>query len=157
MFPARYFPNRYFAGHYWAHAGSSAVPAAGAVEASLELYRDGVPGWFVIGDDLAFKLDDVTLASDGATPVPSAEVTYELVDSWTRVVVTSGSMQLYDSVAASFNASIASSFLGEYNPATNVNGIHPRRNYALRATVDNGGTKTTFAEMLAALYEPPLP
>lgn len=112
------------------------------------------PAIFVIGDSLAFRCANVTSERTGQ-PLPSATVSYTLLDADTRVVVTSGSMTLYDAPSASFEAAISDSLLDAYDPDTNPDGIVPERQYILKTTINNSGVKTSKARRLVAKLDPP--
>ena len=113
-----------------------------------------VPASFVIGDDLLFRADNVKAARSPYAYLPAATLTYSLVHSRSRTEITSGSMSVYDSDTASFEASISRTLLGEYDADTNPTGIRPRDHYTLRVTVESGGKRTTKAAELEAVQDP---
>lgn len=113
-----------------------------------------VPAFFIIGDDLSFRLDDVRSGRDGH-PLINAVITYELLHERTRTSVHSGSMAIYDNVNASFDGVIPKSFLQQYNSTTNPTGIKVKNEYVLRALIVDSGIRTTKAMELIALLDPP--
>lgn len=112
------------------------------------------PAIFVIGDSLAFRCVNVTSERSGQ-PLPLATLTYTFTDADTREQVTSGNMVLYDAPSASFEGTIPDTVLDEYDPNTNPDGIVPERQYILKTTIDNAGTKTSKARRLIAKLDPP--
>lgn len=112
------------------------------------------PALLVIGDSFPFRADNVMSGRDDA-PLPSADVSYKLLDLETRDVVAEGDMSLYDAPSASFEAVIDDSELTAYDPDTNPDGIKPEHEYVLRVTVDNNGTKTSKVRRLVAKLDPP--
>lgn len=113
-----------------------------------------VPAYFVIGDSLPFRADNVQSGRDG-TPLPDADVSYSLIDAQTRSEITDGDMTLYDEPNASFEAVIPDEDLELYDEDDNPNGVVPNREYLLRTTVDNEGVKTSRTMRLLALLDPP--
>ena len=112
------------------------------------------PAIFVIGDTLAFKLDNVKSGVDGSN-LPSATATYALLDHETRTVVDSGAMNQYATDPSSFDAAIDPSKLQPYDADTNPNGIKPEHDYQLKATINNSGILTSKARRLTAKLDPP--
>lgn len=113
-----------------------------------------IPATFTIGDDLPFDLNDVQGGRDH-TPLTGATVTWEFVDKQTRTVIASGSMDLYDDVAASFEGVVEATHLGLYDAVGNPNGIIPGREYVLRATINDSGVHTTKSATSRAVLDPP--
>jgi len=114
-----------------------------------------VPGFFVISDSLSFSCRDVKSARTG-DPLDEATLTYSLIDSETRVEITSGEMTPYsDPGKASFEAVIDPSELAPYDSESNPGGVIPNREYLLRAVVDNDGVTTTKVARLRAMLDPP--
>jgi len=107
-----------------------------------------LPAIFVIGDDLAFRLDDVKSGRDGSN-LPDATVSYVMMDAETREEITAGDMDQYDTDPSSFDGVIAANFLTE--EAGIVNG----KDYLLRTTIHNGGVRTTKTATLKAVYDEP--
>lgn len=113
-----------------------------------------VPAYFVVGDSLPFRADNVKSGRD-AEPLPDATLTYSLLDADTRVEVVAGSMSIYDEPTASFEAAIAGDDLEAYDATTNPDGIVPNRDYLLRVRADNDGIVTTKTARLRAMLDAP--
>jgi hypothetical protein len=112
------------------------------------------PGYFVIGDSLPFRAEEAVSARTG-DPLLAATATYSMLDAQSRAEVAAGDMVLYDQILMSFEAEILPEDLELYDATTNPNGVVPNREYLLKATVDDGGIKTSRALRLVALLDPP--
>jgi len=112
-----------------------------------------VPATFVIGDDLPFRVDNVQSGRDH-TPLTSATLTWQFLDQETRAVVSSGDMDQYDAVAASYEGVVPATDLGLYNAESNPSGIVPGRAYVLRPTILDGGIHTSKSVVTRAVLDP---
>src|SRR5678815_5320059 len=139
MFQPRYFPGSYFPDAYFPVSLGDTPPNIGApdyLECDLPLSR----AFFVIGDDLAFTVDNVTSRRTGNN-LPDATVEYSLIDAETREEIASGEMVQYDADPSSFEAMIEADDLTEYDATTNPDGVVVKRLYVLRGTIQNNGVR----------------
>lgn len=112
-----------------------------------------VPATLVIGDDLSFRLENVTSGRTGL-PIPTAVVAWELLDAETRVEVDSGDMTQYDAVNASYEGIVPRASLEEFDADSNPTGIRPKRKYVLRTPITHDSKTQTKAVTLVAVRDP---
>jgi hypothetical protein len=98
----------------------------------------------ILDDDFAFLLRNVRSGLTG-DPLSSATATWQLLAEDRATIISSGNMSNYSDPdypsGKSFSANIGDTITKDLIPA---------RTYYLKAKVDNGGVKTSFAMALKA-------